>query len=263
MDCPWRPADIAQREGRAIRQGNQHPEVAITRYVTEGSFDVFCWQTVERKAAFIHQILSGDVAGREVDDVGDTALSYAEVKALATGNPLILEKAGADAELARLQRLRQAHERDQTGLSRTLAGCGRTASRLEGEIASLEAAIGVRRSTAGESFVMVVDGQRHSKRPDAGGHLKVVVAQELQRQERRAAPGPPRVVGELGGQTLELSTRRDYSGGADALIRVGSTPVVLRVGSADLVSIDALGLVSRLEHRVRGLDGTLDAARAT
>ena len=108
---------------------------------------------------------------------------------------------------------------------------------------------------------MVVDGQRHSKRPDAGGHLKVVVAQELQRQERRAAPGPPRVVGELGGQTLELSTRRDYSGGADALIRVGSTPVVMRVGSADLASIDALGLVSRLENRVRGLDGTLDAAR--
>ncbi|MFP5376811.1 MAG: helicase, partial [Acidimicrobiia bacterium] len=94
LDCPWRPADIAQREGRAIRQGNQNPEVTIARYVTEGSFDVFCWQTVERKAAFIHQVMSGEVAGREVDDIGDVALSYAEVKALASGDPLILEKAG-------------------------------------------------------------------------------------------------------------------------------------------------------------------------
>ncbi len=252
----------AQREGRAIRQGNQNPEVAITRYVTEGSFDVFCWQTVERKAAFIHQVMSGDVAGREIDDVGDTALSYAEVKALATGNPLILEKAGVDNELARLLRLRQAHDRDQTGLSRTLAGCGKTATRLEGEIAALELAVDARRGTGGESFAMTVDGTRHTKRPDAGGHLKAVLTQELQRQQRQERPSPARVVGELGGLALELTTRRDFGGTAEALVRIGATPVHLRLIGADLGSTDALGLVSRLEKRVRGLDVTLETTRA-
>jgi N12 class adenine-specific DNA methylase/SAM-dependent methyltransferase len=262
LDCPWRPADIAQREGRAIRQGNQNPQVAITRYVTEGSFDVFCWQTVERKAAFIHQVMSGDVPGREIDDVGDTALSYAEVKALATGNPLILEKAGVDNELARLLRLRQAHDRDQTGLSRTLAGCDSTATRLEGEIATLEVAIDARRGTGGESFAMTVDGTRHTKRPDAGGHLKAVLAQELHRQQRQERPSPARVVGELGGLALELTTRRDFGGTAEARVRIGATPVHLRLIGADLGSTDALGLVSRLEKRVRGLDVALETARA-
>ena len=262
MDCPWRPADIAQREGRAIRQGNQNPEVAIARYVTEGSFDVFCWQTVERKAGFIHQVLGGEVAGREVDDVGDTALSYAEVKALATGSPLILEKAGVDAELARLQRLRQAHDRDQTGLSRTLVSCATTASRLEVDITALQAAIAQRRSTSGDSFSMVVDGTLHTKRPEAGGHLKGLLAEQLHRQERHERPLPARAVGELGGLRLDLSTRRDFSGAPDAVVRVADTPVQVRLSVPDLASTDALGLVSRLEHRVRGLDAALSSAQA-
>jgi hypothetical protein len=219
-------------------------------------------QTVERKAAFIHQVMSGDVAGREVDDVGDTALSYAEVKALATGNPLILEKAGVDNELARLLRLRQAHDRDQTGLSRTLAGSASTATRLAGEIAALEAAVDARRGTTGESFAMTVDGTRHTKRPDAGGHLKTVLAQELHRQQRQERPLPARVVGELGGLALELNTRRDFGGTAEARVRIATTPVQLRLTGADLGSTDALGLVSRLENRVRGLDVTLETARA-
>ena len=96
LDCPWRPADIEQRDGRIVRQGNQNPEVAILRYVTEGSFDIYMWQTVERKAAFINQVATGRAVDRDVDDIGDQALSYAEVKALATGNPLILEKASVD-----------------------------------------------------------------------------------------------------------------------------------------------------------------------
>ena len=251
-----------QREGRAIRQGNQNPEVAIARYVTEGSFDVFCWQTVERKAAFINQVMSGDVAGREIDDVGDTALSYAEVKALATGNPLILEKAGVDNELTRLLRLRQAHDRDQTGLSRTLAGSASTVTRLEAEIGTLEVAVDARRSTGGETFAMTVDGTRHTKRPEAGSHLRTILAQELHRQQGHERPLPGRVVGELGGLALELTTRRDFGGTAEALVRIGTTPVHLRLTAADLGATDALGLVSRLENRVRGLDVTLETARA-
>ena len=83
LDCPWRPADLAQREGRIVRQGNQNPEVQILRYVTEGTFDTYLWQTVERKAGFIAQIMGG-TASREIDDIGTNALDYNEVKALAS-----------------------------------------------------------------------------------------------------------------------------------------------------------------------------------
>ena len=93
LDAPWRPADIEQRDGRILRQGNQNPEVRVLRYVTEGSFDTYMWQTLERKAAFIAQVTRGDLPDRDVDDIGDQALSFAEVKALATGDPLVLEKA--------------------------------------------------------------------------------------------------------------------------------------------------------------------------
>jgi hypothetical protein len=121
LDCPWRPADLEQREGLGLRQGNQNGQIGIYRYVTEGSFDVFMWQTAERKAAFIHQVIAGTIDGREVEDIGDVALSYAEVKALASRNPLILEKAGVDNEVAELDRLEQAHFRDQASLKRTLS----------------------------------------------------------------------------------------------------------------------------------------------
>ena len=135
LDCPWRPADIEQRDGRIVRQGNQNAEVSILRYATEGSFDIYMWQTVERKAAFINQVATGRAVDRDVDDIGDQALSYAEVKALATGNPLILEKASVDADVARLGRLRRAHLDDQHRLRRALdtaeqpGGLRRTADR--------------------------------------------------------------------------------------------------------------------------------------
>ena len=97
VDAPWRPADVEQREGRALRPGNLNPTVEIFRYVTERSFDSFLWQSAgKRKSRFIGQVLSGRPTGRDVDDLGDATLSYAEVKALATGNPLLLELAEAN-----------------------------------------------------------------------------------------------------------------------------------------------------------------------
>jgi ATP-dependent helicase YprA (DUF1998 family) len=81
LDCPWRPADLAQRDGRILRQGNQNSEVRVLRYVTEGSFDTYMWQTVERKARFIGQLMRGRLDVRDIEDTGDAALSYAEVKA--------------------------------------------------------------------------------------------------------------------------------------------------------------------------------------
>ena len=111
VDAPWRPADVEQREGRALRPGNLNPSVEIFRYVSERSFDSFMWQTLERKARFIGQVLGGRPSSRDVDDIGDATLSYAEVKALATGNPLLLELAEANAEVTRLRQLASGHTR--------------------------------------------------------------------------------------------------------------------------------------------------------
>ena len=92
LDCPWRPSDLSQRLGRIVRQGNENPEVEIFRYVTEGTFDAYLYQLVENKQKFIAQIMTSKAPVRIADDADETALSYSEIKALATGNPLIIEK---------------------------------------------------------------------------------------------------------------------------------------------------------------------------
>ena len=113
LDAPWRPADVEQREGRILRQGNKNSSVQIYRYVTEGSFDAYMWQTLETKAKFIAQVMSGDMTIRRLEDMDSAALTYAEVKAIASGNPLVIEKAQVDAELIRLTRLRSTHAEEQ------------------------------------------------------------------------------------------------------------------------------------------------------
>jgi N12 class adenine-specific DNA methylase len=105
-DAPWRPSDIEQREGRAFRPGNGNPVVDVLRYVTEGTFDAYMWQTLQRKARFIGQMYRSDPGVRDIDDVGAAVLTFAEVKALATGNPLLLEQAQAAAAVSRLRTLR-------------------------------------------------------------------------------------------------------------------------------------------------------------
>ncbi len=113
LDAPWKPAEVEQREGRILRQGNTNKEVAIYRYVTEGSFDAFMWQALETKARFIAQVMSGDCAVRKAEDIGGQELSYAEVKAIASGNPAVLTLAETDAELQRLAILRKNHHDEQ------------------------------------------------------------------------------------------------------------------------------------------------------
>lgn len=104
-DGPWRPSDVEQREGRLLRQGNQYHEVCIFNYVTKGSFDGFIWQTLENKARFISQIMSGEVTARATEDVDDMVMTAAQVKAIASGNPRILERVSIEVELTRLSRL--------------------------------------------------------------------------------------------------------------------------------------------------------------
>src|SRR6202035_442274 len=113
LDAPWKPAEVEQREGRILRQGNENAEVAIYRYVTEGSFDAYMWQALETKARFISQIMTGEDAGRRAEDIGSQELSYAEVKAIASGNPAVLTLAEAEAELQRLSILRKNHADEQ------------------------------------------------------------------------------------------------------------------------------------------------------
>ena len=130
LDAPWKPAEVEQREGRILRQGNENEEVAIYRYVTEGSFDAYMWQALETKARFIAQVMTGDNAARRAEDIGGQELSYAEVKAIASGNPAVLTLAEADAELQRLTILKKNHA-DEQYLAR------RSVRDLPGTIASL------------------------------------------------------------------------------------------------------------------------------
>ena len=109
LDCPWRPSDLQQRLGRIVRQGNENPEVEIFRYVTEGTFDAYLYQLVENKQKFIAQIMTSKAPVRVADDVDETALSYSEIKALATGNPLIIEKCNLDMEVSKLNMLKASY----------------------------------------------------------------------------------------------------------------------------------------------------------
>ena len=109
LDCPWRPGDLEQRAGRIVRQGNMNPEVSIYRYVTEATFDAYLWQTVENKQKFISQIMTSKSPVRSCEDMDETALSYAEIKALCAGDPRIKEKMDLDVDVARLKLMRADH----------------------------------------------------------------------------------------------------------------------------------------------------------
>lgn len=109
LDCPWKPSDLEQQEGRILRQGNQNEKVKIFRYVTENTFDAYMWQILENKQKFISQIMTSKSPVRACEDVDDTALSYAEIKALATGNPYIKEKMDLDVQVSKLKLLKANH----------------------------------------------------------------------------------------------------------------------------------------------------------
>jgi N12 class adenine-specific DNA methylase/predicted RNA methylase len=139
LDAPWKPAEVEQREGRILRQGNGNDQVAIYRYVTEGSFDAYMWQALETKARFISQVMTGDNAARRAEDIGGQELSYAEVKAIASGNPAVLTLAESDAELGRLAILNRNHGDEQFLARRALRELPDTIARLTQRQADLSA----------------------------------------------------------------------------------------------------------------------------
>lgn len=120
IDVPWRPADVEQREGRILRQGNMLDEVEIFRYVTKGTYDAYNWSIIETKQKFISQVMSGDNVGRECEDVDEAVMNYAEMKAISSDNPLIKEKMEVDMEIQKLKMLRDVHNRTKYDVERRL-----------------------------------------------------------------------------------------------------------------------------------------------
>ncbi|MEG9250171.1 helicase-related protein [Arthrobacter sp. Soc17.1.1.1] len=257
LDAPWRPADVAQRHGRIIRQGNQNPEVAISQVVTKGSFDTFMWQTLERKSKFIDQIMRGRLDVREIEDVGDSTLSFAEVKAISSGNPLILEKSKADQELTRLRRLERAWHRNQAALTRRKDSSLVRGRALVAELPALkEAAARTTHDFGGDAFRMTINGRTVDKRTDAVEALRTWA-------DRNAAGRPPiqgskdlGVMASIGGHDIR------FVQGQANMVEMGASRVELQIEGAPGVAVelkrnDALfptvGVVQRLENQITRL----------
>ncbi len=158
LDAPWKPAEVEQREGRILRQGNENQEVAIYRYVTQQSFDSFMWQALETKARFINQVMTGDGNLRQAEDIGEQELSFAEVKAIASGNPAVLTLAETDAELQRLSILRKNHSDEQFLARRSVRELPGELDRMEDRLSKLESDAATLRKH--EQSGLIVNGKR-------------------------------------------------------------------------------------------------------
>lgn len=212
VDPPWRPADIEQREGRILRQGNRNQVVEILRYVTEGSFDAYMWQTLVTKARFIAQAMQGDAGTRRADDIGDAVLSFEEVKAIASGNPAMMVLAEMEVAYRRLSCLRSAHLRDQGDLAARQEYLPGQIERSRGFIEAMEMDIARRQETQGDAFVMTVGAQTFQKdgtkkrtaRQRAEDALALAVARTSIEQSG-ARHSWSEKLGELGGFDVVLS----------------------------------------------------------
>jgi hypothetical protein len=180
LDAPWKPAEVEQRDGRILRQGNQNEEVAIYRYVTEGSFDAYMWQALETKARFITQVMSGDNAARRAEDIGSQELSYAEVKAIASGNPAVLTLAEADAELQRLNLLKKNHLDEQYVARRSVRDLPGTVSNINERLSKLTTDEATATAHAASPVTI---GKRAWSREDA----PAVLAEQLDRLPRNVS----------------------------------------------------------------------------
>src|SRR5580692_5106850 len=156
LDAPWRPRDIEQREGRILRQGNSNKEVQIFRYVTEGSFDAYMWQTLETKARFIQQVMRGETSVRSAEDLESGALTYAEIKAIASGKPAVVEKIKIDTEVRKLDQLRAVHANQQRHIRWEIRDLPRQIEEEKRHLALIEADIVTRDAAVSDEFGMTV-----------------------------------------------------------------------------------------------------------
>jgi hypothetical protein len=263
LDAPWRPSDVEQREGRIIRQGNLNEEVRIVRYVTEASFDAYIWQTLETKARFIAQVMRGDTGMRSAEDVELAALSYAEVKALASGNPLVMEKAGIDAEVAKLSLLKSQWDNQRWSNQRESATLPGRIEKLRQRIEAIEADIADRVDVRGQRFCMVIDGQRFVDRTEAGNALVRYYVDAKARTRKignwKTAAGEI-VVGQFAGFDLSVSIPTAGADGPSFLLKKRRAYVAHH-------SDNPIGMVRVIENVANALEGRLaevheDLARA-
>jgi N12 class adenine-specific DNA methylase len=248
LDVPWLPSQIEQREGRIERQGNQHDVIDIFAYATEGSLDATMWQNNERKARFIAAALSGDTSIRRLDDLGEgQANQFAMAKAIASGDQRLMQKAGLEADIARLERLRAAHQDDQFAVRRQIRDAERDiafATRRIGEIGQdIERLV----PTAGDAFTITVTGKTYGERKEAGRALmkEILTLVQLQQEDET-------VIASIGGFDLEYSGERFGRDGyryATLLARSGATQEIELP-----VTVTPLGAVSRLEHALSGFE---------
>jgi len=236
LDAPWRPADIEQREGRILRQGNRNPEVKIFRYVSEGSFDAYMWGVLETKAKFIGQIMSRQSHVRKIEDMDAPALTYAEVKAIASGNPLVIEKAQVDAEVMRLTRLRSQHSEALFHTRRSLRHAHEDIPLLEEKIANMGDDLKIRQNTQGDAFSMKIGQQTFRGRETAGEALNRL-AEKYHLHDRMIE------VGSFAGFSLQHWPERTKE-----IVLKGKNAYIAKISDS------ALGTISSMEHVVRSLD---------
>ena len=247
LDCPWRPSDLQQRLGRIVRQGNENEEVEIYRYVTEGTFDAYLYQLVENKQKFIAQIMTSKSPVRVADDVDETALSYSEIKALATGNPLIIEKCNLDMEVARLNMLKASHLNQVYALEELVyrkypEEITRLTELIEGY--GQDVALAAAHPKAQEGFCgMEVDGKHYAEKEDAGKAIIDVCT--------RMTGSDAVLLGQYRGFSMVLA----YDG------RSNEYRITLKGTLSHTVTLgaDVFGNITRLDNALENLAGSLEA----
>lgn len=250
LDCPWRPSDLAQRLGRIVRQGNLNPEVEIFRYVTEGTFDAYLYQLVENKQKFIAQIMTSKAPVRVADDVDETALSYSEIKALATGNPLIIEKCNLDMEVGKLNMLKasylsQKYALEDMVLKKYPETITRLTERIAGYEQDLQLATAHRKPQEGFAGITILEQLYADK--EAAGKAIIDVCTKM--------TGSDAVfLGQYRGFSLVLS----YDGPSNEyrMTMKGTLSHTAVLGA------DVFGNLTRMDNVIDGLSGKLEAVRA-
>ncbi|WP_240987098.1 helicase-related protein [Arthrobacter sp. Soil736] len=254
MDAPWRPADVEQRHGRILRQGNQNPEVRISQVVTKESFDSFMWQGLERKSRFINQIMRGRLDVREIEDIGDNTLNFAQAKAITSGNPLVLEKAVADQELARLSRLDRAYNRNMVAVAHTKRGEQSAADAAAQDLPLIQAAAARTVDTTADAFKARIDGRILDSRGDAAEALRAWAGRQGHRLMNLYGYDELGTIATLGGHELraKLVPARDLDR-ATVEVRIEGVPrATTQISRKGLLSAD-VGTIRQLEIRVSSL----------
>ena len=250
LDCPWRPSDLQQREGRIIRQGNENAEVDIYSYVTEGTFDAYLYQLVERKQKFIAQIMTSKSPVRSAEDVDEQALSYAEIKALASGNPLIKEKMDLDIEVTKLKLLKSSHLSQRYALEDAISktfpkSLAETQVRLAGYSADIATVKEHTAPNADGFSPMTLSGKAYTEKKAAGAEL-LAMCQNMLTPE-------PTQVGSYRGLTLELSF--DSFSQEYRLTMIGQLRHMVTLGT------DVFGNIQRMDNLLETLPVKEQACR--